>query len=249
MSSSVTAETVRLSTPDGAMPAYDASPAGDEPGAALGGVVVIQEAFGVNDHIEDVARRFAAAGYRALAPHLFHRTGDPELSYDHMPAVLEHMQALKADTLLADIDASLEFLQQSAGLAPDRVGVVGFCMGGSVAALVAARRRIGAAVSFYGGGVAEGRFGMPPLVELGPEFVTPWLGLYGGRDQGIPVEQAEALRVAAQKASVPTDLVLYPDAEHGFHCDARPAVYNADAAADAWRRTLGWLGEQLAQPR
>jgi carboxymethylenebutenolidase len=249
MSSSAAAETVRLSTPDGPMTAYDVSPAAAEPRAALGGVVVIQEAFGVNAHIEDVARRFAAAGYRALAPHLFHRTGDPDLSYDNLPAVLEHMQALQADTLLADIDASLEFLQRSAALAADRVAVVGFCMGGSVAALVAARRRIGAAVSFYGGGVAEGRFGMPPLVELAPGFVTPWLGLYGERDQGIPVEQAEALRVAAQKASVATELVLYPDAEHGFHCDARPAVYNADAAADAWRRTLGWLGEHLAQPR
>jgi carboxymethylenebutenolidase len=245
MSAPVTTQTVSLETAGGAMPAYDAQPTG----AALGGVVVVQEAFGVNAHIEDVARRFAAAGYRAIAPHLFHRTGDPELSYDNLPAVLEHMQALQADTLLADIDASLNFLQQSANLAADRVAVVGFCMGGSVTALIAAQRRIGAAVSFYGGGVAEGRFGMPPLVEMAPDFVTPWLGLYGGQDQGIPVEQAEALRTAAHKASVPTELVLYPEAQHGFHCDARPAAYNADAAKDAWARTLDWLAENLAQPR
>jgi carboxymethylenebutenolidase len=249
MSTSGTAATVSIETPDGPMPAYDATPAGASADGALGGVVVCQEAFGVNDHIEDVTRRFAAAGYRALAPHLFHRTGDPDLSYDNMPAVLEHMQALRANTLLADIDGCLDHLQQSANLPADRVAVVGFCMGGSVAALVAARRRLGAAVSFYGGGVAEGRFGMPPLVEMAPELATPWLGLYGGRDQGIPVEQAEALRDAARKAPVPTELVLYPEAQHGFHCDARPAVYDKEAATDAWQRTLAWLGEYVPMAR
>jgi carboxymethylenebutenolidase len=249
MSTSSTAETVSIATPDGPMPAYDATPSGASADGALGGVVVCQEAFGVNDHIEDVTRRFAAAGYRALAPHLFHRTGDPDLSYDNMPAVLEHMQALQGDALLADIDGCLDYLQQAANLPADRVAVVGFCMGGSVAALVAARRRLGAAVSFYGGGVAEGRFGMPPLVEMAPEFATPWLGLYGGRDQGIPVEQTEALRDAARKASVPTELVLYPEAQHGFHCDARPAAYDKEAATDAWQRTLAWLGEYLPMAR
>jgi carboxymethylenebutenolidase len=231
------------------MAAYDAWPAAETPESALGGVVVCQEAFGVNAHIEDVARRFAAAGYRAVAPHLFHRTGDPELSYDDLPPVMEHMQALGADTLLADIDGCLDYLRETADLPPDRVAVVGFCMGGSVAALVAARRQLGAAVSFYGGGVTEGRFGMPPLVELAPEFATPWLGLYGGQDQGIPVEQAEALRSAAQKAPVATELVLYPEAGHGFHCDARPAAYNREAASDAWQRTLAWLGQHVARQR
>ena len=122
-------------------------------------------------------------------------------------------------------------------------------MGGSVVALASARRRLGAGVSFYGGGVAEGRFGMPPLVELAPEFQTPWLGLYGGQDQGIPVEQAEALRDAAKQASVPTDLVIYPDADHGFHCDQRPRNYNEAAAKDGWSRTNAWFKEYLAQDR
>jgi carboxymethylenebutenolidase len=245
----VAAQTVTITTPDGPMAGFDAQPARELGPAGRGGVLVIQEAFGVNDHIQDVTRRFAAAGYRALAPHLFHRSGDPDLSYDDLPAVMPHMQAMTMDGILADIDACLDYLRESAELPPGRIGVVGFCMGGSVAAITAAKRRLGAAVSFYGGGVAEGRFGSRPLLELAPEFVTPWLGLYGGQDKGIPVEQAEALRDAALRSSVPTDLELYPDGQHGFHCDARPDVYNEAAARDAWQRTLDWLDEHLAQPR
>ena len=245
---STPSENVTLTTADGPMTAYDARPEAELGAGGRGGVIVVQEAFGVNAHIEDVTRRLAAAGYRAVAPHVFHRSGDPELSYDDLPAVLPHMQALTAEGLLADIDATVEYLTDG-GLPQSRIAVIGFCMGGSVAAFVAARRRLGAAVSFYGGGVAEGRFGMPPLVELAPEFVTPWLGLYGDQDQGIPVDQAEALRDAALRASVPTELMIYEGAAHGFHCDARPQAFHEAAAADAWKRTLSWLEDNLAQPR
>ena len=219
MSTPMESTSVTVNTADGPMNVYDAHPPRSDDTVA-GGVIVIQEAFGVNPHIQDVTRRFAAAGYRAVAPHLFHRTGDPELSYDDLPAVMEHMKALSPEGLLADVDATVGYLQSAADLPNNRVAIVGFCMGGSVAAIVAANRRLGAAVSFYGGGVAEGRFGAPPLVELAPQFVTPWLGLYGGQDQGIPVEQAEALRDAATKSPVPTSFTLYPEAQHGFHCDA-----------------------------
>jgi carboxymethylenebutenolidase len=122
-------------------------------------------------------------------------------------------------------------------------------MGGTVSFLAGARRRLGAAVSFYGGGVAEGRFGMPPLVELAPSLQTPWLGLYGDQDPSIPVEQAEALREAAGRASVPTELVRYPEAGHGFHCDDRPSAYHEASAADAWSRTLSFFGEHLGGSR
>jgi carboxymethylenebutenolidase len=208
-------------------------------------VIVIQEAFGVTPHIEEVARRFASAGYRAVAPHLFYRTGDPALSYDNLEEIWPHLKELRGDQILDDIDAALGYLEDAAGLATARVAVVGFCMGGSVTALSAAKRRFGAAVSFYGGGVQEGRFGMPPLLELAPGFQTPWLGLYGGQDEGIPVAQAEALRDAAKQASVPTDLVVYPDAGHGFHCTDRAKSYHEASAQDAWTRTLAWLGEHL----
>jgi carboxymethylenebutenolidase len=103
-------------------------------------------------------------------------------------------------------------------------------MGGSVTFLAAARRTLGAGVTFYGGGVGEGRFGMPPLVEMAPGLQTPWLGLYGDEDQGIPVDQVEALRQAAATAPVPTEIVRYADAGHGFHCDARPDSFHEASA-------------------
>jgi carboxymethylenebutenolidase len=235
------ATTVHLATSDGAMALYDTEPDGPPRGA----VVVLQEAFGVNDHIEDVTRRLAHAGYRAVAPHLFHRSGDPALDYGNFEKILPHMQALSQAGLLDDLDATLDHLA-GAGFTPARVGVVGFCMGGSVTVLAAARRALGAAVTFYGGGVAEGRFGSPPLVEMAPGLQTPWLGLFGDEDQGIPVDQVEALRVAAAKAPVPTEIVRYPGAGHGFHCDARPDSYHEPSARDAWGRTLDWFGRYLA---
>jgi carboxymethylenebutenolidase len=235
------ATTVSVAAGGGDMALYDAEPGG----AARGAVIVLQEAFGVNDHIEDVARRFASAGYRAVAPHLFHRSGDPVLDYGNFEKVMPQMQALSEAGLLEDLDASLAYLA-GAGFAPARVGVAGFCMGGSVTFLAAARLSLGAAVTFYGGGVAEGRFGMAPLVEMAPELKTPWLGLFGDEDQGIPVEQVEALREAAATAAVATEIVRYPGAGHGFHCDARPDSYNEDAARDGWRRTLEWFDQNLA---
>jgi carboxymethylenebutenolidase len=245
MSPAADNRTVTIATTSGAMPVYDAEPDGEP----RGGVVVIQEAFGVTPHIEDVARRFASAGYRAVAPHLFYRTGDPALTYDNLEGIWPHLKELKADQVLDDVDAVLGYLEDTAGLAPARCAVIGFCMGGSVTALSAAKRRLGAAVSFYGGGVQEGRFGIRPLLELAPGFQTPWLGLYGGQDEGIPVDQAEALRAAAKQSSVPSDLVVYPDAGHGFHCNDRASSYHEASANDAWMRTLDWLGEHIPLAR
>jgi carboxymethylenebutenolidase len=210
---------------------------------ASGGVVVVQEAFGVTEHIEDVCQRFADAGWLAVAPHMFHRTGDPVLDLSDFEAVRPHMGALTAEGIAADVDAALAYIE-GAGFPAAVAGIVGFCMGGSVALSTAARRHLGAAVTFYGGGVAQGRFGFPPLVELGPELRTPWLGLFGDQDQSIPVEDVEALRAAAATASVPTEVVRYPDAGHGFHRDGS-AAHHPDSAADAWQRTLDWFARHL----
>jgi carboxymethylenebutenolidase len=235
------AQTLNVESSGGPMGLYEAKP----DGAARGAIVVLQEAFGVNGHIEDVCRRFAAEGYRAVAPHLFHRSGDAVIEYEDMQTVVEHIMQLTADGLDADLDATLGHLAD-AGFAAPRVGVVGFCMGGSVSLLAAARHPLGAAVTFYGGGVAEGRFGMPALVELATELQTPWLGLFGDQDQTIPVEQVEALRSAAASASVPTEIVRYADAEHGFHCDARSSYHEA-SAQDAWQRALRWFDTHLSK--
>jgi carboxymethylenebutenolidase len=212
-------------------------------GSPKGGIVVVQEAFGVNDHIEDVCRRFADEGWLAVAPHLFHRTGDPKLGYGDMSQVMPHMGQLTAEGVLEDMDAALTFLAD-AGVPPERIGVVGFCMGGTVTLVTAARRDVGAAVTFYGGGVKEGRFGFPPLVEEATRLRAPWLGLFGDLDQGIPVADVEDLRAAAASSPTTTEIVRYPDAAHGFRCDQRES-YHAASAHDAWLRTLAWFDRYL----
>lgn len=229
-----------LSTPDGPMGLTISEPTG----TARGAVIVVQEAFGVTAHIADVTRRAAAAGWYAVAPHLFHRSGDPDLAYDDIPAVTPHLQALTAQGLGADLDATLEDLA-AAGDPAAHVGIVGFCMGGAVSFWAGTRTALAASVSFYGGGVREGRFGLPSLIELAPGLQTPWLGLYGDLDKSIPVTDVEELRSAASTATVATELVRYTDAEHGFHCDDRPAVFNPTAAADAWSRTVAHFAAHL----
>src|SRR5579863_7513912 len=207
------ASTVTLKTPDGDMGLYDVEP----DGVARAAVIVVQEAFGVNPHIEDVTRRVAAAGYRAVAPHLFHRTGDPVIDYGDYEKLVPQFAGLSETGILNDLDAAMAHLGE-AGFAPARVGVVGFCMGGTVAFLAAVSRPAGAAVTFYGSGVTEGRFGMGSMVELTPRLQAPWLGLYGDDDQGIPVDQVEALRGALAAAPVDAEIVRYAGAGHGFHC-------------------------------
>ncbi|HUI03444.1 MAG TPA: dienelactone hydrolase family protein [Acidimicrobiales bacterium] len=233
------ASTVTVTTADGDMGLYDAEPDGEP----RGGIVVVQEAFGVNPHIEDVTRRFAAQGYRAVAPHLFHRTGDPVLGYGDFDQIMTHFGALSEAAVLGDVDAALAHLAH-AGLPAARVGVVGFCMGGTVAFLVSVRRPVGAGVTFYGGGIAEGRLGMPSQLDMAADLQAPWLGLYGDEDKGIPVEDVEALRTRSAAARVDTEIVRYPGAGHGFHCDMRPDYHEA-SATDAWRRTLEWFGRHL----
>ncbi|MDJ0418322.1 dienelactone hydrolase family protein [Rhodococcus opacus] len=213
-------------------------------GPVRGGVVVIQEAFGVTGHIVDVCRRFAAAGYHAVAPHLFHRSGDPVLEYDDMKSAMSLIGELTAAHIDEDVDGAVATLS-AASIDPRNTAIVGFCMGGTVAFHTATRLDLGAAVSFYGGGVANGRFGYPSQLDVAGQLSTPWLGLFGDRDKGIPTEEVEELRAAVAHAPVDTDIVRYADAEHGFHCDDRPAVYNEEAARDGWARTLQWFGTHV----
>ena len=233
--------TTALPTPDGEMPVYVA---GDD-ATARAAVVVIQEAFGVTPHIERCADRLAAEGYYAIAPALFHRTTTASFAYDNFEPIAPHMQALTKEGIEADLAAAAAHLDER-GFGPRERGIVGFCMGGSVTVDAATLGTFAAAVTFYGGGVATGRFGFPPLVELATSIRCPWLGCYGDLDKGIPPEDVEALRAAASRAPVPTEVVRYERADHGFNCEDRPAVYNAAAAADAWGRMLAFFAAHLA---
>jgi carboxymethylenebutenolidase len=235
--------TIELATDDGPMALYEAQPEpGEDSGAA---VVVIQEAFGVNGHIEEVTRRLAGEGYHAVAPHLFHRAGGGTAPYDDFSKVMPLFAGLDDHALLVDVDATLAHLRD-AGHEDRRTGIVGFCLGGRVVFLVCLERALGAGVTFYGGGIVTGRFPQfPTLIDRAAQLRTPWLGLFGDQDESIPVEDVERLRATLGSASVDCDIVRYPDAGHGFHCDARSGHYNPDAAADAWSRTLAWFAKHL----
>jgi carboxymethylenebutenolidase len=240
MRDDVMAEDLTLATPDGPMRLYTARPGGPPRGA----VVVIAEAFGVNPHIEDVTRRTGAAGYYAVAPDVFHRAGGGHAPYDDFSKVIGLFDGVTDDGILRDVDATLAHLEEQ-GFAADRTAIVGFCFGGRVTFLVAARRGIGAGVGFYGGGIAsKGVLPFEPLIDEAATLRTPWLGLFGDRDGSIPVGDVERLRDALQSAPVATEVVRYPEAEHGFHCDARPA-YREEDARDAWARTLAWFEQHL----
>lgn len=225
-----------VQTDDGPMPVHVAIPAGRVKGA----VVVVHEAFGVTGYIEDITRRFAAQGWYAVAPALFHRAGSPVIDYAQITKARPVMDTLNPGALTTDLVALFANLRES-GYPDARTCVVGFCMGGTVSLYAATLRPLAAAVTFYGGGILEGRFGLPALVDLAPSLSAPWLGLYGDKDQSIPPDQVEQLRAAVAGAPVETEIVRYPDAGHGFHCDARPGHFSPEAAQDAWRRALGWM--------
>ena len=233
-------EMIQIETPDGLLPAASASPAGQP----LGAIIVVQEAFGLTDHIAGLTDRLATAGYRALAPALFHRVTSEAFGYDDFDSIMPLLQSLDAEQIRQDLDATIEILNTE-GFEQARIGMVGFCMGGSVTFAAATRGAMGAAVSFYGGGVATGRFGQPSLIDLAPTLSVPWLGLYGDLDQSIPVEQVEQLRTAAASASVATEIVRYEEAGHGFNCNDRPDHFNKEAASDAWSRMLVFFADHL----
>jgi carboxymethylenebutenolidase len=235
-----------LETADGPMACFQAEPQGEPRGAVL----VIQEAFGVNAHIRDVTTRFADAGFHAIAPAFFHRAvggaagGGAVEDYTDFSAIFPLFEGLSDDGILVDADAALDHLRLS-GFDDARIGAVGFCFGGRATFLLALRRALGAAVGFYGGGIAtKGALPFPALIDDAGSLQTPWLGLFGDEDASIPVDSVEQLRAALQTAKVPTEIVRYAGAGHGFHCDAR-ADYHEDAARDAWSRTLDWFDNHL----
>lgn len=207
-------------------------------------MIVIQEAFGVTAHIKRVADQFADEGYLAVAPSLFHRDGSPEVDYEDFPSAMKYLGNLTKEGITNDLDATLNFLN-GLGYQRENIGMVGYCMGGGVTFYAASLGRIGAAVSYYGGGVTTGRFGLEPLVDIGPFLKCDWLGLYGDQDQGIPEDQVEALRESAKSSGKKTDIVRYPEGQHGFNCDDRPGVYNEEIAKDAFARTTAFFKETL----
>jgi carboxymethylenebutenolidase len=240
MADDVTTCTIELATTDGAMQCFVARPATP----AKRAMIVVQEAFGVNPYIERVTQRFAGEGYDAVAPHFFHRAGGGTASYDDFASVIPLYEGLTDEGILVDLDATFAHLE-GLGHQRDAIGMVGFCFGGRVTFLAAARRTFGAAVGFYGGGIVTPRFEQfPALVGESDGLKAAWLGLFGDQDGSIPVDDVEALRTALRDAPVATDIVRYGESEHGFFCDERPS-YDPKASEDAWSRATAWFDAHL----
>jgi carboxymethylenebutenolidase len=216
---------VELAVSDGTpMHAYVSRPPG---GDASSGILVFQEAFGVNAHIRSVADRFAAMGFLAIAPELFHRAAPGfEGDYTDFDPVRKIMATLTADGLNADIDAAYSWLLAQ-GIAPKRIGATGYCMGGRVAYMANALVQLGGAVSYYGGGI------VPDLLPLARTQRAPILMFWGGKDAHIPPEQYRAIADALTDAGVTHEQVVFSHADHGFNCDAR-ASYNENASRQSW---------------
>ncbi len=225
------------------MPVYRAAPSGQ---TSLPVVLLVSEIFGVHEYIADVARRFAKAGYLAIAPELFARQGDPQ-SYGEVAKILAEIVDKTPDAqVMGDLDACLNWAATQ-GANPSRSAITGFCWGGRITWLYAAHSpRVKAAVAWYGRLVGTATPNSPRHpVDVAAALQAPVLGLYGGSDTGIALSTVEQMKAALGRggaAAQKSQIVVYPEAPHAFHADYRP-TYRQAAAQDGWQRALAWFKE------
>lgn len=203
-------------------------------GAVRGGIVVLHEARGVTDAVRHVVHGLAGDGWLAVAPHLYHRDGADEVDGDD-GRVQQQVDRLSTDEIMADTDTAFGWLADH-DIGSDRMGVIGFDLGGSVALLVSARRTLGAAITVTG--ERNPSSAITSLVDAAQGLTCPWLGIFGETDEGAPHPDIDELREAAALSEVVTNVVVYPRA--GIRFDDDPAT-----AADAWQRTLNWFDSHL----
>lgn len=238
----VKTEWVTTKTPDGDMRVYIARPEGNEP---LPGLIVIQEIFGVNDHIQDVTRRFAEQGYVAAAPEIYHRFERKEVPYTDIQAGFALRQRLSDDQVMMDVNATYDLLNSRPDVRHGQIGMVGYCYGGRVVYLAATRNpNIKAFASYYGGAIVADSPDAP--INGTANIRNPIILFFGEQDQSIPMEQVRQIEAALKREGKQFELYTYPQAGHGFFCDQRPGNYNAEAAADAWQKTLAFFKRHLA---
>jgi carboxymethylenebutenolidase len=230
---------IRIPVADGELPAYRAMPA---TGGPFPVVLVVQEIFGVHEHIRDVCRRLAKAGYMAVAAELYARQGDVSAMTDIKEIIAKVVSKVPDAQVMSDLDAVAAYAKASGSGDTARLGITGFCWGGRITWLYAAHSgQLKAGVAWYGKLVGDTSANTPRHpVDLAAELKAPVLGLYGGADQGIPLETVERMRSACQAAGKTCEIIVYPDAPHAFHADYRPS-YRPEAAKDGWARMLAWF--------
>jgi carboxymethylenebutenolidase len=233
---------VKIPVKDGEVPAYRAMPA---KGGPFPVVLVVQEIFGVHEHIKDICRRLAKLGYLAVAPELYARQGDVSKETDIQKIISTVVSKVPDAQVLSDLDATVAWAKKSGKGETSKLAVTGFCWGGRIVWLYAAHNPdLKAGVAWYGRlvGMADDLHPKHPL-DLVADLKAPVLGLYGGADMGIPVDTVEKMQTALKEAKKPCEIVLYPDTPHGFYADYRPS-YRKDNAEDAWKRMLAWFKDK-----
>jgi carboxymethylenebutenolidase len=230
---------VKVPVTDGQIPAYRAMPATGGPFATI---VVIQEIFGVHEHIKDLCRRLAKAGYFAVAPALYARQGDPS-QYKEIPDIIKNVVSKVPDAeVAADIDATVDWAKASGKADTARLGVTGFCWGGRQTWLYSIHNpAVKASVAWYGplAGTTD-ELHPKRVLDLVADIKVPVLGLYGAADQGIAVADVEKMQTELKQLNKPCEIVLYADTPHGFNADYRP-TYRPEQAKDGWTRMQAWF--------
>jgi carboxymethylenebutenolidase len=224
---------------EGEMPAYRAMP---DKGGPFPVVLVVEEIFGVHEHIKDLCRRLAKAGYLAVAPELFARQGDVSKITDIQEIISKVVSKVPDAQVMSDLDSTVAWVKKEGKGDTAKLGITGFCWGGRVVWLYAAHNKdLKAGVAWYGRLVGKPDDLKPKNpIDLVASLKAPVLGLYGGKDTGIPQDTVEQMRKALKEEKKTGEIVVYPDVGHAFNADYRPS-YNKEAAEDGWKRMLDWF--------
>jgi carboxymethylenebutenolidase len=235
----LTAGEVKIPVSDGEIPAYRAMP---QKGSSFPVVLVVQEIFGVHEHIKDMCRRFAKIGYVAVAPELYARQGDVSKITNINDILSKVVSKVPDAQVMSDLDATAAWAKKSSKGDVNKLGITGFCWGGRIVWLYAAHSsQLKAGVAWYGRLVgAPDELHPTHPVDIAVQLKAPVLGLYGGKDTGIPLDTVEKMRAAVKAAGGKSEIVVYPDAGHGFNADYRPG-YDKNAAEDGFRRLREWF--------
>ncbi len=229
---------VKIPVEGGSIPGYRAMP---EAGGPFPAILVVQEVFGVHEHIKDICRRLAKVGYFAVAPALFAREGDVVTMSD-FKQIMQVVAKVPEPQVASDLDATAAWAESTRKVDTSKLGIVGFCWGGRQVWLYAAHNpKLKAGVSWYGV-LQRPKNDMTPdnPIDLVQRINAPILGLYGGADPAIPIAQIDAMRTALKAAGKSSEIVVYPDSPHGFNADYRPS-YRPQQARDGWQRMLVWF--------
>ncbi len=223
------------------LPAYLARP--QKYTGKLPVVLVVQEIFGVHEHIRDICRRLAKQGYLAIAPELYFRQGDPNKYTDIGELFSKLVNKVPDNQVLSDLDHTAHWASQNGGDA-SKLAITGFCWGGRITWMYAAHNpQLKVGVAWYGVLAGDNILSRPTQpVDEAANLIAPVLGLYGGKDKSIPQESIEKMRQAIRAANADAEIVVYPEADHAFNADYRP-TYHPEAAADGWQRMLDWFAK------